>query len=325
MTKAIRIHKTGGPEVLSWEDVTVGAPGKGEVLIRQAACGLNYMDIYVRTGLSPVPQMPSGIGAEGAGVVEVVGEGVSHVKAGDRVAYGGGPLGAYSESRVMPAAGLVKLPDGIDDKQAASMMLKGMTARYLLRVTYVVKPGDTILFHAAAGGVGLIACQWAKHLGATVIGGVSSDEDAKLVKARGCDYTIIYSRENFVKRVREITGGEGVPVVYDSVGKDTFPASLDCLRPRGLFVSFGNTSGHIGEMNPMILAQKGSLFMTRPTLGHHTGTRAELEEAANDLFDVVEKGHVTLEIHQTYALKNAAQAHRDMEGRKTTGQTVLIP
>ena len=325
MTKAIRIHKTGGPEVLTWDDVTVGKPGKGEALVRHAACGLNYIDTYMRTGLYAMAQMPSGIGVEGSGVVEAVGEGVSHVKAGDCVAYAGGPPGAYAEQRVMPAAGLVKVPDGINDKQAASMMLKGMTARYLLRATYVVKPGDTILFHAAAGGVGQIACQWAKHLGATVIGTVGSDEKAKLAKAHGCDHTIVYSRENFVERVKEITGGKGVPVVYDSVGKDTFPASLDCLRPRGLFVSFGNASGPIGEMSPLILSQKGSLYMTRPTLGHYTGTRADLEETANDLFDVVKKGHVKLEINQTYALKDAAQAHRDLEARKTTGQTVLMP
>jgi len=324
MTKAIRIRKTGGPEVLAWEDVEVAAPGKGEALVRHTACGVNYMDIYLRTGASPAP-LPTGVGAEGAGVVEAVGEGVTHVRAGDRVAYGGGPLGAYAEARVMPAAVLVKLPDGIDDRQAASMMLKGMTARYLLRDTYAVKPGDTILFHAVAGGVGLIALQWAKHLGATVIGGVSSDDDARLAKSRGCDHTFVYSRENFVERVKEITGGKGVPVVYDSVGKATFPASLDCLSPRGLFVTFGNTSGPIGEMNPMLLAQKGSLFMTRPTLGHHTSTRAELEEAANDLFDVVKNGHVKLEVKQSYALNEAARAHRDMEGRKTTGQTVLVP
>jgi NADPH:quinone reductase len=325
MSKAIRIHKTGGPEVLSWDDVDVGKPGAGEALVRHSAVGLNFIDTYMRSGLYPMPQMPSGIGLEGAGVVEAVGEGVSGIAVGDRVAYAGGPAGSYSEVRVMPSAGLVKVPEGISDKQAASMMLKGMTARYLLRATYVVKPGDTILFHAAAGGVGLIACQWAKHLGATVIGTVGSDEKAALAKAHGCDYPIVYSRENFVERVKEITGGKGVPVVYDSVGKDTYPASLDCLRPRGLFVTFGNASGPIGEMNPLILAQKGSLFMTRPTLGHYTGTRPDLEETANDLFNVVQKGHVKLEINQTYALKDAAQAHRDLEGRKTTGQTVLLP
>jgi NADPH2:quinone reductase len=325
VSKAIRIHKTGGPEVLSWDDVDVGKPGKGEALIRHSAVGLNFIDTYMRTGLYPMPQMPSGIGLEGAGVVEAIGDGVTSISVGDRVAYAGGPAGSYSEVRVMPVAGLVKVPDGIDDIQAASMMLKGMTARYLLRSTYMVQPGDTILFHAAAGGVGLIACQWAKHLGATVIGTVGSDAKAALAKAHGCDYPIVYTRENFVERVKEITGGKGVPVVYDSVGKDTYPASLDCLRPRGMFVTFGNSSGPIGEMNPLILSLKGSLFMTRPTLGHYTGTRSELEETANDLFDVVKKGHVKLEINQTYPLKDAAQAHRDLETRKTTGQTVMLP
>ena len=325
MSKAIRIHKTGGPEVLSWDDVDVGKPGAGEALVRHRAVGLNFIDTYMRSGLYPLAQMPSGIGSEGAGIVEAIGDGVDGIAVGDRVAYAGGPPGSYADVRVMPAAGLVKVPEGISDNQAASMMLKGMTARYLLRATYVVKAGDTILFHAAAGGVGLIACQWAKHLGATVIGTVSSDEKAALAKAHGCDHTIVYSRENFVDRVKEITGGKGVPVVYDSVGKDTYPASLDCLRPRGMFVTFGNSSGPIGEMNPLVLAQKGSLFMTRPTLGHYTGTRPDLEETANDLFDVVKKGHVKLEINQTYALKDAAQAHRDLEGRKTTGQTVLLP
>lgn len=325
MQKAIQINKAGGPEVLTWNDVEVGAPGPGEARVRHTAVGLNFIDVYMRNGLYPLPQLPASLGLEGAGVVEAIGPGVDHVAVGDRVAYAGGPPGSYSEARLMPAGRLLRIPDGIDDRQAASMMLKGMTARYLIRATYIVKPGDTILLHAAAGGVGLILAQWAKHLGATVIGTVGGPDKAKLAQANGCAHVIDYNRENFVERVKAITGGKGVPVVYDSVGKATFPGSLDCLSPRGLFVTFGNASGPIGSMDPLILSGKGSLYMTRPTLVNYTATRADLETTANDLFAVVKAGHVKLSVNQTYALKDAAQAHRDLEARKTTGSTVLLP
>ncbi len=322
MAHAMRFYETGGPEVLRWEEVEVGQPGAGEARVRHTAMGLNYVDTYVRSGLYPA-SLPSGLGTEAAGVVEAVGQGVTDVKVGDRVAYSGGPQGAYSEERVMPADRLVVLPDGISDQQAAAMMLKGMTAQYLIRQIYKVKAGDTILFHAAAGGVGLIACQWAKALGATVIGTVGSDEKAELAKAHGCDYPIIYTRENFVERVKEITRGEMVPVVYDSVGKDTFMASLDCLRPLGLMVSFGQSSGAIGPVDLGILAQKGSLYVTRPTLGTYAAKRADLLAMAQDLFDVVLSGTVKIEINQTYPLREAAKAHQDLQARKTTGSTVL--
>jgi NADPH:quinone reductase len=322
MTHAIRFHENGGPEVLVWEEVDVSQPGPGEARIRHTAIGLNYVDTYVRSGLYP-SSPPSGLGTEAAGVVEAVGAGVMDVKVGDRVAYSGGPQGAYAEVRVMPADRLVVLPDGISDRQAAAMMLKGMTAQYLLRQTYRVKDGDIILFHAAAGGVGLIACQWAKSLGATVIGTVGSDEKAELARAHGCDHPIVYTRENFVERVREITKGEMVPVVYDSVGKDTFMASLDCLRPLGLMVSFGQSSGAIGPVDLGILAQKGSLYVTRPTLRTYADKRADLLAIAQDLFDVVLSGAVKIEVNQTYPLRDAAQAHRDLQDRKTTGSTIL--
>jgi NADPH:quinone reductase len=322
MTHAIRFHENGGPEVLVWEEVDVSQPGPGEARIRHTAIGLNYVDTYVRSGLYP-SSPPSGLGTEAAGVVEAVGAGVMDVKVGDRVAYSGGPQGAYAEVRVMPADRLVVLPDGISDQQAAAMMLKGMTAQYLLRQTYRVKDGDIILFHAAAGGVGLIACQWAKSLGATVIGTVGSDEKAELARAHGCDHPIVYTRENFVERVREITKGEMVPVVYDSVGKDTFMASLDCLRPLGLMVSFGQSSGAIGPVDLGILAQKGSLYVTRPTLRTYADKRADLLAIAQDLFDVVLSGAVKIEVNQTYPLRDAAQAHRDLQDRKTTGSTIL--
>ena len=321
MTKAIRIHQTGGPDVLKWEDVDVAAPGVGEALIRQTAAGLNFIDTYQRSGLYPVA-LPAIMGNEGAGVVEVVGEGVTEVKPGDRVAYHSAP-GAYAEQRIVPSWLLAKLPDDISDQQGASMMLKGGTAQYLLRQTYSVQEGDTIVVHAAAGGVGLIICQWAKHLGATVIGTVGSDEKAALAKAHGCDHAIVYSREDFKAQVKEITGGKGVPVVYDSVGKDTFMRSLECLRPRGLMVSFGNASGPPDPLNVLALSQKGSLFLTRPTLGHYTPNHAAVQRVANDLFNVVLSGAVKIEINQTYPLQNAAQAHRDLESRKTTGSTVL--
>lgn len=324
MTYAIRIHQTGGPEVLSWESVDLPAPGAGEATVRHAAVGLNFIDTYHRTGLYPLP-MPSGIGLEGAGVVEAVGPGVTEVQVGDRVAYAGGPIGAYAEARNIPAHRLLKLPDAISFDTAAAMMLQGLTAAYLLRKTYRVQPGDAVLIHAAAGGVGLIACQWAKALGATVIGTVGSAAKGELAKAHGCDHVINYSTENFVTRVREITGGEGVPVVYDGVGKDTFMGSLDSLRPLGMLVTYGNASGPVPPLDLLLLSQKGSLFVTRPTIVSYTAKRADLEALGAELFDVVASGKVKIEVHQRYALKDAAQAHRDLEARKTTGSTILIP
>jgi NADPH2:quinone reductase len=322
MPKAIRFHQPGGPEVLVWEEVPVGRPGPGEARVRHTAVGLNYVDIYIRRGLYPVP-LPSGLGTEAAGVVEEVGPDVTDVKAGDRVAYAGGPLGAYCEERVIPADRLVVLPQGISDQQAAAMMLKGLTVQYLIRQIHKVGKGDTILFHAAVGGVGLIACQWAKSLGATVIGTVGNEEKAKIAKAHGCDHPIVYTREDFVARVKEITRDQKLPVVYDSVGKDTFMKSLDCLRPRGLMVSFGQSSGPIGPVDLGIFAQKGSLFFTRPTLNTYAAARGDLLAMAKDLFDVVRSGAVKIEINQTYPLKEAAQAHRDLESRKTVGSTVF--
>jgi NADPH:quinone reductase len=323
--KAIRIHEYGGPEVLKWEDVDVGAPGPGEVRIRHTAIGLNYIDTYQRTGLYPMPGFPTGIGLEAAGVIEEVGDGVSGIAVGQRVAYAGGPPGAYAEARVMPPDRLVPVPDGIDDKTAAAIMLKGLTAWYLARRTHAIAPGETILVHAAAGGVGLILCQWAKKLGATVIGTVGSDDKAELAKANGCDHPIVYTRENFTERVREITDGAGVPVVYDSVGAATWEGSLDCLRPLGLMVSFGNASGKAPAIEPVVLSAKGSLFLTRPTLFHYTASRQDLETATAELFGVVTSGDVKISVNQTYALADAAQAHTDLEGRKTTGSTVLLP
>src|SRR5216683_2626870 len=322
MPNAIRFYKAGGPEVLVSEPVPIGKPGPGEARVRHTAVGLNYVETYVRSGLYPAP-LPSGLGTEAAGVVEEVGSGVSDVKPGDRVAYVGGPLGAYSEVRVMPADRLVVLPQGISEQQGAAMMLKGLTTQYLIRQIFKVKKGDTILFHAAAGGVGLIACQWAKSLGATVIGTVGSEEKAKLAKEHGCDYPILYTREDFVARVKEITRDQKLPVVYDSVGKDTFMKSLDCLKPRGLMVSFGQSSGPIGPIDLGVFGQKGSLFFTRPTLNTYAAARADLSAMAKDLFGVVLSGAVKIEIKQTYPLKDAAQAHRDLESRKTVGSTVL--
>jgi NADPH2:quinone reductase len=324
MTYAIRIHQTGGPEVLSWEPVELPAPAAGEATVRHAAVGLNFIDTYHRTGLYPLP-LPSGIGLEGAGVVEAVGAGVTEVKVGDRVAYAGGPLGAYAEVRNIPAHRLLKLPDAISFDTAAAMMLQGLTAAYLLRKTYRVQAGDAVLIHAAAGGVGLIACQWAKALGATVIGTVGSAAKAELAKAHGCDHVINYSTENFVARVREITGGEGVPVVYDGVGKDTFMGSLDSLRPLGMLVTYGNASGPVPPLDLLLLSQKGSLFVTRPTIMSYTAKRTDLEALGAELFDVVASSKVKIEVHQRYALKDAAQAHCDLEARKTTGSTILIP
>jgi NADPH:quinone reductase len=322
MSHIIRIHKHGGPEVMEWEDAPLGEPGRGEARIRQTAVGLNYTDVYTRSGLYPAP-LPTGLGSEAAGIVEAVGTGVTDLKRGDRVAYGNGPVGAYAEARLIPADRLLKLPDAISDVTAAAMMLKGLTVQYLLRQTYEVKRGDTILCHAAAGGVGLILCQWAKRLGATVIGTVSSDDKAALAKAHGCDHPIVYTRDDFTARVLEITGGRKVPVVYDSVGKDTFLKSLDCLAPLGLMVSFGNSSGPVESFALGLLASKGSLYVTRPTLHTYAAKRENLVAMANDLFDVVQTGAVAIQVNQTYPLKDAARAHRDLEARKTTGSTVL--
>ena len=324
MTKAIRIHEHGGPEVLKYEDVDLSDVGPGEVRLRHNAIGLNFIDVYQRTGMYPLGDLPKTLGMEAAGVIEEVGDGVEDFSVGDRVAYAMG-LGSYSEERVWGTDRLVKLPDAIDDQTAAAMMLQGMTAYYLLNRTYQVKPGDTILFYAAAGGVGLIACQWAKHLGATVIGCVGSEEKAELAKANGCDHPILYRDENVPERVREITGGEGVPVVYDSIGKDSFENSLDCLRPFGLMVSFGSASGPVEPLNIAALGPKGSLHVTRQTLGTHTATRELLDECAGALFDVVGGGHVKINVNQTYPLSETEQAHRDLEARKTTGSTVLLP
>lgn len=325
MTRAIRFHEPGGPEVLCWEDVELDGPREGEVLVRHEAVGLNYIDVYHRKGLYPLASLPSGIGLEGAGTVDTVGEGVSDFKSGDRVAYASPPVGAYAQARVIAADRLVKLPEGIAPDTAAAMMLKGMTAQYLLRRTFRVRAGDTILFHAAAGGVGLIACQWAKALGATVIGTVGSDQKAEIARAHGCDHPIVYTRENFTERVREITGGEGVAVVYDSVGKDTFFGSIDCLKRFGMMVSYGNASGPVPAIEPLVLSQKGSLFLTRPTLMDYTALRGDLVASAYELFDMVRSETVKIEIKQRYVLSDAAQAHRDLEARKTLGSTVLLP
>ena len=324
MSFAIRIHQTGGPEVLRWEEVPVGDPAPGEVKIRHAAVGLNFIDTYQRSGLYPLP-LPTVLGQEGAGVVEAVGQGVSEFKVGDRVAYAGGPVGAYCEARCLPAWVLLKLPDSIDFRTGAAMMLQGLTSAYLLRHAYRVQAGETVLIHAAAGGVGLIACQWAKSLGATVIGTVSTEAKAELAKRSGCDHVIIHGRENIAERVRELTGGAGVPVVYDGVGKDTFMASLDSLRRRGTLVTFGNASGAVPPFDPLLLTQKGYLFLTRPKLADYMAKRGELLTLADELFDIVTRGKLSIQINQIYALSDAAKAHRDLEARKTTGSTVLLP
>lgn len=321
---AIRIHEFGGPEMMRWEEVQVPPPGPGEALIRQVAVGLNYIDVYQRTGLYKVP-LPGSIGLEAEACVEAVGDGVTDLRVGQRVAYAGGPAGAYATRRTIPADRLVPVPDHIPEGQAAALMLQGMTAEYLLRRCYRVEPGDTILIHAAAGGVGLLVCQWAKHLGARVIGTVSSDEKAELARAHGCDHPIIYTRENFVERVRAITDGAMLPVVYDSIGKDTFPASLDALRPRGLWVTFGNASGPTGPIDPLLLSAKGSLYMTRPTLFGYTAKREELLASAAAVFAVVGSGAVKVSVNQTFPLAEAAAAHRALESRQTTGSTLLIP
>ena len=323
MPKAMQVYEIGEPSVMKWEDVDPGNPDSNEVLVRHTGVGLNFIDVYFRRGIYPPPGFPFVPGLEGAGVVEQIGDDVSDLAVGDRVAYASPPLGAYAEQRLMPANRLVKIPDEIDDVTAAAMMLKGLTAQYLLRQVYQVKSGDTILFHAAAGGVGLIACQWAKRLGATVIGTVGNDQKAEIAKDHGCDFPIIYTRENFTDRVREITDGKGVPVVYDSVGLSTFESSLDCLRPKGLLVSFGQSSGEIDSFNPVLLRVKGSLFLTRPTLMTYTAEREDLVAMAEELCEMVTSGAVTIPVKQRFALADAVEAHTDLESRKTHGATVF--
>lgn len=322
MIKAIRLEKTGGPEVLEYRDHDLPPPAAGEVRVRHTAIGVNFIEIYYRSGLYPLP-LPSGLGTEAAGVVEALGEGVTGLKPGERVGYCGGPFGSYAQANNVPAAKLVKLPAGISDEIAAASMLKGMTAQYLLKSVYPVKKGETILFHAAAGGVGQIACQWAKHLGARVIGTTSSPDKVALAKANGCDEVLLLSDPDWVKKAR--AGGDGLPVVYDSVGKDTFEQSLDCLKVRGLMVSFGNSSGAVPPFSPGILATKGSLYLTRPTLASFTRTSQELQENADDLFAVLQSGAVKVAINQRFALKDAAKAHEALAGRQTTGATILKP
>ncbi|MES2932425.1 MAG: quinone oxidoreductase [Pseudomonadota bacterium] len=324
MSKAIRILSAGGPDVMQYVEVEVKSPGPGEARVRQHACGLNFIDVYFRTGLYPQP-LPAGLGMEAAGVVEEVGAGVSHVKVDDRVAYAGGPPGAYAQERCMPAASLLKLPDAISFETAAAMMLQGLTVQYLFRRTYRLQAGETILFHAAAGGVGLIACQWAKALGVDMIGTVSSPEKAALASAHGCTHVINYKTENFVERVKQITGGKGVPVVYDSIGKDTFTDSLNCLAPLGMMVSYGNASGPVPPFALTELSSRGSLFVTRPTLFAYTSTREQLEAMAAELFGMVESGAIKIDIRQRYALQDVAQAHHALESRKTVGSTILLP
>ncbi|MFZ6648047.1 quinone oxidoreductase family protein [Undibacterium sp. TJN25] len=324
MTKVIRINAAGGPEVMEYVDVELGQPGPGEALVRHAACGVNYIDVYFRSGMYAQP-MPAGLGMEGAGVVEAVGPDVTHVKPGDRVAYAGRPNGAYAEARVMPAKILVRLPEAISFETGAAMMLQGLTVQYLFHRSFPLKGGETILFHAAAGGVGLIACQWARAIGVTMIGTVGSDEKGELAKAHGCAHVINYNKENFVERVRDITAGKGVPVVYDSIGKDTFTGSLDCLSPLGMMVSFGSASGPVPPFGMGELASRGSLFLTRPSLMDYTAKREDLETMAAQLFSMVESGKVKIDIRQRYALKDVVQAHHELEARKTTGSSILIP
>jgi NADPH2:quinone reductase len=324
MTKAIRVHQFGGPEVLKWEEVEVGAPGAGQIRIRHTAVGLNYLDTYHRSGIYPLP-LPTGIGSEGAGVITAIGPGVKEFKKGDRVAYASPPVGSYAEERLMPADRVVKIPTGISDRTAAAMMLKGMTARYLIKQTYPVKRGDIVLVHAAAGGVGLILCQWLKALGVKTIGTAGTKEKAALAKKHGCTFPVVYTEEAFVEAVKKITKGKGVPVVYDGVGKAVFMKSLDCLSPRGIMATFGNASGVVDPVPVGILAAKGSLYLTRPTLFTHVATRKDLLTTANDLFKIVKSGKVKIRIDQEYALKDAARAHTDLQSRKTTGSTILIP
>ena len=323
MPKAIQVYEVGNPDVMKWEDFDPGSPGEDQVLVRHTMVGLNFIDVYFRKGVYPAPGFPFVPGLEGTGVVEQIGSGVSDLSVGDRVAYASPPLGAYAEFRLMPADRLIKMPDAIDDATAAAMMLKGLTTQYLLRQVYKVKAGDTILFHAAAGGVGSIACQWAKHLGATVIGTVGTEEKAELARQHGCDHPIIYTSEDFAERVREITEGKGVPVVYDSVGLSTFEKSLDCLSPKGMLVSFGQSSGEIESFNPVLLRVKGSLFLTRPTLMTYTAEREDLVMMANELCDMVASGAVGIPVRQRYALEDAVEAHRSLELRATQGATVF--
>lgn len=324
MVQAIRIHQPGGPEAMQWQEIDLPAPGPGQARVRHTAVGLNYIDTYHRSGLYALP-LPSGIGMEGAGIVEAVGPDVKDLAEGDRVAYAAGPPGCYSEARIIAADRLVKIPEGISDQQAAAMMLKGLTTQYLIRRTYKVKQGDTILMHAAAGGVGLILCQWAAALGATVIGTVGDEKKAELAKAHGCHHTILYKQEDFVERVKEITGGKGVPVVYDGVGNDTFMKSLDCLSPLGLMVAFGQSSGNVPPLELGVLSAKGSLFLTRPTMMTYTAKREDLLAMSAELFDIVKSGKVKIDINQTYPLKDVVKAHQDLEARKTTGSTVFLP
>ncbi len=324
MPKAIRIHEIGSPEVMRLEEVVVGEPGPGQARVRHTAIGVNFIDTYHRSGLYKLP-LPSGLGMEGAGTVEAVGPDVTHVKAGDRVAYMGGPPGSYSESRLVPADRLLRLPENVSDRQAAGVMLKGLTVWALIRRVHAVKPGETVLFHAAAGGVGLIACQWLKALGATVIGTAGTDEKAALAKAHGCDQVIVYTRESFPQRVRELTKGAGVPVVYDSVGKATFEGSLDCLQPFGLLVSFGNASGAVPPFDIGTLAAKGSLFLTRPTVMTYTARRSDLEAGAADVFEMIRSGKVKVEVRATYALTDAVRCHEDLQARRTAGSIILVP
>lgn len=322
--KAIRFDNTGGPEVLELQELDLPPPGSGQVRVRHSVIGINFIDTYHRSGLYPIP-LPSGLGLEAAGTVEALGEAVTSLKIGDRVGYCSGPIGAYAEANNVPADRVVKLPDGVSDETAAASLLKGMTAQYLLKRTFPVKRGDTILFHAAAGGVGLIACQWAKHLGVTVIGTVGSDDKVALAKANGCAHVLNTREEDWVKRLRELTAGKGVPVVYDSIGKDTWSGSLDCLSVRGFLVSFGNASGAVPPFEPGILSAKGSLYLTRPTLMHYTRTREELQETADDLFAAIASGAVKIAVHQRFKLSEARAAHEALHSRKTTGATVLIP
>ncbi len=324
MSRAFRFHATGGPEVLRFEEVDVGEPGPGQVRMRNRAVAVNYRDVLQRSGIHAVKSFPAPIGLESAGVIEAIGPDVTGFKAGDRVAYASAPEGSYAEQRIVSAARLIPLPDNIDERTAAAMMIRGMTARMLLREAYVVKPGDTILIHAAAGGVGLIVCQWAKHLGATVIGTVSSDDKAAIARAHGCDHPIVYTREDFAARVREITGGDGLPVVYDSIGKATFEQSLTCLHRRGYMCSFGEASGDPAPMPPRRLGQLGSIYLTHPSISNFVVTRAELLAAANDLFAMVGGGKIRIEVSREYALQDAARAHADIEARKTTGSIVLV-
>jgi len=324
MPHAIRIHAHGGPEVMQWDAVELPAPARGEALIRQSAIGLNFIDVYERTGLYP-GALPMGLGREAAGVAEAVGPGAGGLRVGDRVAYASGQPGAYAEQRVLPADRLVKIPEGVSDRLAAAAMLKGMTAQFLLRRTFRVRKGTSVLIHAAAGGVGLIAAQWARHLGATVIGVVGSDAKAAVARAHGCHEVLVLGRDDIPARVRALTGGQGADVVYDSVGKDTFAASLDSLRPLGMMVSYGNASGPVPPFQPLELARRGSLFLTRPTLFHYIARRADLLRSARELFEVIGRGAVRIEIGQTYALRDVAQAHRDLEARRTVGSTVLLP